>query len=180
MTSQEPYGTKGERPFRRWWKSRTFWQKRFLRANFGILVMVIWILLYYLGLFGGSVEGPLEPGRLGEKLRGMGVTVIKSQVFFLSFVIIGISWNWVYNLVSFATGSRLTCNRKIDEQGAVCGARVKRNKVQHKKTGEMVAQFVCADGHRRPQADFHPIKKGRFSHTLWIIALACLLITVFH
>jgi len=150
-----------------------------LRMNFGVFMAVIWILLYYEGFFGGSTEGPLHPSRLAEKLRNMGVTVIKAQVFFLSFVIIGISWNWIYNLVSLLIGSRLTCNRKMDEEGALCGAPVKRNKVPDKKTGEAVAQYVCADGHKRPQASFHPVKKGAFSHTLWVIALILFLVSVF-
>ena len=89
---------------------------------------------------------------------------------FLSFLIIAVSWNWIYNIVSLLLGSRLTCN-KLDEEGKPCGARVQRKKAVQKKTGQKVAQYVCANGHKRPDAHFHPIRKGMVSHTVWLVAL---------
>ena len=142
-----------------------------------MLVMILCFPLYYLGLF-GSVEGPLNPARIGASLAGMGVTKTHSLVFFLSFLIIAVSWNWIYNMVSLLTGSRLTCN-KLDEEGKPCGARVERRKVEQKKTGQKGVQYVCASGHKRPDAHFHPVQKGTFSHTVWVIALIFCVIVLF-
>lgn len=142
-----------------------------------MLVMILCFPLYYLGLF-GSVEGPLNPARIGASLAGMGVTKTHSLVFFLSFLIIAVSWNWIYNMVSLLMGSRLTCN-KPDEEGKPCGARVERRKVEQKKTGQKGVQYVCAQGHKRPDAHFHPVQKGTFSHTVWVIALIFCVIVLF-
>lgn len=137
--------------------------------------MSICFPLYYLGFF-GSVEGPLHPAQLGETLAGMGVCKTHVLVFFLSFMIFAITWNWIYNLVSLLIGSRLTCNNTNDHR-APCGAPATRKKAAHKKTGRVVAQYVCAQGHKRPQAHFHPVKKGTFSHTLWVLSLLfCIII----
>jgi hypothetical protein len=164
-------------PFWRWWNGLTFIQKRLIRMFLSMMVMILCFPLYYLGLF-GSVDGPLNPARIGASLAGMGVTKTHSMVFFLSFLIIAVSWNWIYNIVSLLTGSRLTCN-KLDEEGKPCGARVERRKVEQKKTGQKVAQYVCANGHKRPEAHFHPVKKGTFSHTVWMIALIFCVIVLF-
>jgi hypothetical protein len=48
-----------------------------------------------------------------------------------------------------------------------------------KKTGEKVSQYVCAEGHKRPEAHFHPVHKGTFSHTLWAVALIFCAIVLF-
>ncbi|MCJ7594023.1 MAG: hypothetical protein MUO52_04530 [Desulfobacterales bacterium] len=166
-----------ESPFRRWWNSRSFVQKRMIRFCLSMLVMVICFPLYYLGLF-GSVEGPLNPARIGDSLAGMGVTKTHAMSFFLSFLIISVTWNWIYNLVSHLSGSRLTCNRP-DDGGKPCGAAAERRRVTHKKTGKVVPQYVCANGHKRPEAHFHPVHKGTFSHTLWILALTFCVIVFF-
>ena len=163
--------------FRQWWNSRTFVQQRLIRFCLSMLVMVVCFPLYYLGLF-GSVEGPLNPARIGDTLAGMGVTQTHSMVLFLSFSIFAVSWNWIYNAVSLWMGSRLTCNRKTDEDGTACGAVVKREKAMHKKTGQVTMRYVCAKGHNRPDAHCHPVKKGTFSHTLWVTSL-CFCIIVF-
>jgi len=147
----------------------SFVHKRLVRMSLSTVVMILCFPLYYLGLF-GSVEGPLNPARIGDSLAGMGVTKTHSLVFFLSFLIIAVSWNWIYNIVSLLLGSRLTCN-KLDEEGKPCGARVQRKKAVQKKTGQKVAQYVCANGHKRPDAHFHPIRKGMVSHTVWLVAL---------
>ena len=163
--------------FSRWWNSRTFIQKRLIRFCFSMLVMVLCFPLYYLGLF-GTVEGPLNPARIGESLAGLGVTRTHSMVFFLSFLIMAVTWTWIYNLVSYLAGARLTCN-KTDEEGKPCGARAERRKVVHKKTGEKVSQYVCTAGHKRPEAHFHPVHKGTFSHTVWVMALVFCVIVFF-
>lgn len=171
----KPYDRKT--PFRRWWNSRSYIQKRLIRFCLSMLVMVICFPLYYLGLFGG-VEGPLSPAQIGDRLAGMGVTRTHSMVFFLSFLIIALSWNWIYNLVSLLMGSRLTCN-KTDDQGRPCGAPVRRRRVVHKKRGNVVSQYLCTHGHKRPDAHFHPVKKGTISQTVWVISLAFCVIVFF-
>jgi len=175
MTTMENYGQGN--PFWKWWNKLSFVQKRLFRMFASMMVMILCFPLYYLGLF-GSVEGPLNPGRIGDSLAGMGVTKTHSLVFFLSFLIIALTWNWIYNIVSLLLGSRLTCN-KLDEEGKPCGACVERRKVVQKKTGQKVAQYVCANGHKRPDAHFHPVQKGTFSHTVWVIALIFCVIVLF-
>ena len=166
-----------ESAFRKWWNSRSFIQKRMIGLCLSILVMLICFPLYYAGFFGG-VEGPLNPANIGETLAGMGITKTHSMVVFLSFLIISVSWNWIYNLVSLVIGARLTCN-KVGDQGQPCGASAKRTKAVQKKTGKPVTQYVCAKGHKRPDAHFHPVTKGTVSHTLWVIALTFCVIVFF-
>jgi hypothetical protein len=163
--------------FRRWWNSRTFVQQRLIRLCFSMLVMIVCFPLYYLGLF-GSVEGPLNPASIGGVLAGLGVTRTHSMTFFLSFLIIAVSWNWVYNAVSLGLGYRLSCSGKMDGEGTECGALVKREKVAHKKTGRVTVRYTCAEGHKRLDAHFHPVTKGTFSHTLWVTSL-CFCVIVF-
>jgi len=165
-------------PFQRWWQSRTFLQQRIIRSCLSMLVMVICIPFYYLGLF-GTVDGPLHPARIGQALANMGVTQTHSVIFFLSFLIAAVSWNWIYNLVSLGIGARLTCERGIAADGTLCGAPVKRMRVVRKRTGQVVTEYVCSKGHRRPRAHFHPIKKGTVSHTVWVISLGFFLVVMF-
>jgi hypothetical protein len=175
MTTMENYGQGNA--FWRWWNKLSFVHKRLVRMSLSTVVMILCFPLYYLGLF-GSVEGPLNPARIGDSLAGMGVTKTHSLVFFLSFLIIAVSWNWIYNIVSLLMGSRLTCN-KLDEEGKPCGARVERRKVEQKKSGQKVAQYVCANGHKRPDAHFHPVRKGMVSHTVWLVALTFCVVVFF-
>jgi hypothetical protein len=168
---------KNESPFRRWWNGLDFFQKRLVRMGLSFLVMIICFPLYYLGLF-GSVQGPLNPSNLGEGLANLGVTRTHSAVFFLTLLILAVSWNWIFNLVSIAVGASLTC-KKTREDGKSCGARVERKKTVQKKTGKIVPQYVCSQGHKLPEADFHPVQKGTFSHTLWVIALVFCFIVFF-
>ena len=155
----------------------SFIHKRLIRMSLSTVVMILCFPLYYLGLF-GSVEGPLNPARIGDFLAGLGVTKTHSLVFFLSFLIIAVSWNWIYNSVSLLVGARLTC-KKPDEEGKPCGTRVERKKVEQKKTGQKVAQYVCANGHKRADAHFHPVKKGMVSHTVWLVALSFCVVVLF-
>ena len=72
--------------------------------GWSMVVMGGSFFLYYLGLF-GNVQGPLTPGNIGEFLAGMGVAKIHVLVFFLSFFIIALTWNHIFNLVTYITGS---------------------------------------------------------------------------
>ena len=175
IAAMENYGQ--ESRFRKWWNGLDFLHKRLIRMFLSLLVMILCFPLYYLGLF-GSVEGPLNPARIGDSLAGMGVTKTHSLVFFLSLLIIAVSWNWIYNIASLLVGARLTC-KKQDEEGKPCGASVERRKVELKKTGQKAAQYVCANGHKRPDAHFHPVPKGKVSHTLWVIALIFCVVVLF-
>lgn len=164
-------------PLRRWWSTRTFLQKRMIRFCMSMVVFMLCLPLYHLGLF-GSVDGPLHPARMGESLAGMGITRTHAIVFFLSVLVIALSWNLVYNLVCYFNGSRLTCN-KADEEGKVCGAKVERRKAVQKKSGAAVPQYVCERGHKRPDAHFHPLQKGTAGHSVWVVAAAFCAIVLF-
>ncbi len=158
--------------------SQDFLRQRLTNFGLTMIVMGICFPLYYLGLF-GTVEGPLNPSQLGTTLAGIGVSKTHMLVLFVSFLIIAVTWNWIYNWVSLLTGSRMTCIKKVDNEGAVCGAPVSRKKVLHKKTGIVVPQYECINGHKRPEAHFHPVQKGTFSHTLWVISLLFCVIIFF-
>lgn len=162
---------------RKWWNTRTYLQKRMIRFCMTMIVFILCVPLYHAGLF-GTVDGPLNPERIGESLAGMGVTRTHSALFFLALLIIAVAWNWIFNLVSYLTGARLTCN-KADEGGSPCGARVDRRSVVQKKTGQSVPLYVCEKGHKRPDAHFHPVQKGTASHTIWVIAAAFCVIVLF-
>jgi hypothetical protein len=174
MENLQPYK---ETPFRKWWRTRTFLQKRMISFCMSMLSLLICCLLYYEGFF-GTVDGPLNPARLGESFGSMGVTKAHSMGFFLSLLIITTSWNWVYNIASNLIGARLTCN-KTDEEGKICGAKAQRKKVANEKTGKVVVQYICEKGHKRPQAHFHPVQKGTISNTVWLISLAFCVIVFF-
>jgi hypothetical protein len=145
-----------------------YFRKRAQSVGLSLMVMGVSFFLYYLGLF-GNVEGPLEPGNIGASLAGMGVTKIHMLMFFLSFFIFALTWNHLFNLVSFMIASRLTCIKKNDE-GLICGALTKKIKISDdKKKG--VVRFECTNGHTCSDACFHPVKKGAISHTVWVAAL---------
>lgn len=163
--------------FKRWWNSRSFLQQRLIRFCLSMLVMVVCFPLYYMGLF-GTVEGPLSPAHIGDQLAGMGITRTHSMLLFLSFLIIAVSWNWIFNLVSLLAGARLTCKRSLPDD-AICGARVKCSKIINKKTGGKVLQYICDQGHKRPDAHFHPVRKGTVSHSVWVISLVFCIIVFF-
>jgi len=167
-----------QNPLTKWWHSRDFLQKRILRFCFSMLVMVLCFPLYYLGIF-GSVEGPLHPARIGQHLAGLGVTRSHCMILFLTFLIISVSWNWIFNLVSLLIGSRLTCKRSLFKEGHLCGAAVVRHKVMDPKTGQKSICYVCAKGHKRPDAYFHPVRKGTFSHSIWLVSLVFCAIVFF-
>jgi len=176
MRAVNPY--QKESAFRRWWRSRTFIQQRMIRMCLSILMMVLCFPLYYLGLF-GTVEGPLNPARIGDALAAMDVTQTHVIGFLVAAAIIAATWNWVYNQISLMIGARLTCKRGMDDEGAVCGAAVRRSWAVDRKTGQRVARYVCSLGHKRSEAHFHPVKKGHASHALWAICLGFIVIVLF-
>ena len=108
----------------------------------------------------------------------MGVTQKHAMLLFLSFLIISVSWNWIYNLVSMLIGSRLSCSR-ASATGKARGERVSRRRVLDGKSGRKIFQYTCAKGHKRTEAHFHPMKKGTVSHSLWIISMAFCVIVFF-
>lgn len=153
-----------------------YMQKRTRSIGFTMIVMGGSFFLYYLGLF-GNVQGPLTPSNIGEALTGIGVTKAHMLLFFLSFFIIAMTWNHLYNLISYLMGSRLTCVRK-DDHGKVCGASTRKVKTQ--AGGKTKIRFTCENGHTCPDASFHPVKKGVVSHTVWVGALMfCIIIAFF-
>ena len=149
--------------------------------NFGLTMVVMGasFILYYLGLF-GTVDGPLTPSNMGAALSGIGVTQRHVILMLLSFLIFALSWNWIFNLTSLLTGTRMTCKANAkDNVDDCCGEPVKRIRRTSKRSGKTVVEYVCSHGHRRPDAHFHPIKKGVVSHTVWVGCLAFALITLF-
>jgi len=149
--------------------SQDFLRQRLTNFGLTMIVMGVCFPLYYLGFF-GSVDGPLNPSQLGERLAAVGVSKAYMLVFSLSLFIITASWNWIYNLISFFMGWRLTCKKTTDD-GAPCGTPVKRKKFTHKRNGVLVVGYLCEKGHKRPDAHFHPVKKGIPSHSLWVVTL---------
>ena len=139
--------------------------------SFGVTMMVMGgsFFLYFLGLF-GNVEGPLEPEKLGNFLAGLGVSQTHIMVICLFIMIVFITWNWVFNLVSFLMGARMTCTRS-HEGSRQCDAAVRRIKTTERKAGTRVIQYVCEHGHKRNEAHFNAIKKGPISHSIWLISL---------
>jgi len=151
-------------------------RKRVQTVGVSMIVMGGSFVLYYLGLF-GNVEGPLTPGKIGNALSDMGITKDHALIFFLSFFIIALTWNHIFNLASFMVSSRLTCMKK-NHGGDICGASVEKIK---KNTGKRKkgAQFKCSNGHICSHANFHPLKKGAISHTVWVSALLFCLILLY-
>ncbi|MCF8067669.1 MAG: hypothetical protein K9L30_03685 [Desulfobacterales bacterium] len=156
-------------PMNQWHKSRSLQQRA---SNFGItmIVMGACFILYYLGFF-GSQEGPLQPEKIGDALAGMGITRGDMMMFFFSAAIIAGTWNWVVNLTCFLIGARMTCSKPLAGGKSVCGVSVKRKSAFCNKIGEKRIHYVCSQGHKQPEARFQAIKKGPFSHSLWITCL---------
>ncbi len=157
---------------------RSFFQNRL--ANFGVTLMVMGasFALYYLGLF-GTVEGPLTPERMGASLSAMGITQRHVIVMLLTLLIAALTWNWIYNLGSLLAGHRMTCNAVDKATGEVCGAAVQRRRHVAKRSGHTVVEYRCPHGHLRPEAHFHPVRKGTVSNTIWIGCAVFTLIAVF-
>jgi hypothetical protein len=86
-------------------------RKRTQHFGLSMVVMGVSFFLYYLGLF-GNVDGPLAPGQIGESLSGMGVEKTHMLIFFLSFFIVAMTWNHLFNLVIYITGSKVSPQKK--------------------------------------------------------------------
>ncbi|MCK5543298.1 MAG: hypothetical protein KAI40_11460 [Desulfobacterales bacterium] len=150
-------------------------RKRTQSMGWSMVVMGGSFFLYYLGLF-GNVEGPLTPGNIGESLASMGVEKTHVLMLFLSFFIIALTWNHIFNLVSFIIGSRLTCLEK-NQEGKICGTKTQKINTGNTKKG---VGYKCVNGHTYFEADFNPVKKGAVSHTIWVVALVfCAIIIYF-
>ena len=149
-------------------------RRRLHRFGLEMTVMGACFLVYYLGFFGGTA-GPLDPSQIGDSLARLGATAEHVMIFFIGLAVLAVSWNWIFNLVSYLCGQRLTCSL-TDDAGACCGSPVKRIDTVSKKTGAAVRRYVCARGHRRAEAHFHPLVKGTVGHTLWATAVAFCLI----
>ncbi len=128
----------------------------------------------------GVAPGKEKSGQdfLRQRLTHFGLTMIVMALF-ISLLVIAVIWNWIFNWVSLLKGSRLTCIKKVDNEVAVCGAPVSRKKVLNKKTGIVIPRYKCINGHKLPEAHFHPVKKGTLGHTLWVISLLFCVIIFF-
>lgn len=144
----------------------SYLRKRTQSMGWSMVVMGGSFSLYYLGLF-GNVQGPLTPETIGDCLAGRGVTQTHVLVFFILFALASLTWNHIFNLVWTMTGSRLFCQGKTHD-GALCGAPTQKTITPKKKKG---VWYTCTQGHTCCGANFHPLKKGVVSHTLWIASL---------
>ena len=133
-----------------------------------MIVMGASFFFYYLGLF-GNVDGPLTPSAIGESLAGIGVSKRHMLLFFLSFFIISLVWNHLFNATAWVAGTRRTCTEK-DGEGQVCGAPARKS-ITMAEGGTRRVRYHCAKGHACAAARFHPVKKGVVSHTVCILAL---------
>jgi len=157
---------------------RGFLRNRLQSFGLTLIVMGASFFLYYLGLF-GTVDGPLAPARMGSALSSMGVGqrhVIGLPVSLLS---AAVSWNWLYNLGRLLAGQRMTCNHTDKASGEVCGAVTRRLRHVSRRSGHTVVEYRCPHGHRRPEAHFHPVRKGTVSHTIWVGCAVFTLIAFF-
>jgi hypothetical protein len=144
-------------------------QQRLFHFGVTMIVMGASFFLYYLGFF-GRVDGPLNPAQLGEQLAVSGVSKTHFIILAAVWVLLSLSWNWIFNLACLRLGRRLTCSR-VDEDANTCGATVRRQSASQKKNSSRAQGYVCALGHIQPQAHFHPLKKGTFGHMLWVTSL---------
>ena len=138
---------------------RGFIQTRMQNFGWTMIVMGASFGLYYLGLFGG-VDGPLRPDRLGERLAATGFNNQHLLTVLLSLMGIAIIWNWIYNGLCRLMGWRLTCACRTETEQGFCAASARRGSD---------GQYVCAHGHKRPEAHFHPIVKGTVAHFMWMM-----------
>jgi len=145
------------------------------KVGFGLnmIVMAVSFALYYLGFFGG-VEGPLAMPNIGRALADIGFTSASFQVMLVILFIIALTWNWVLNLVSHLTGQRLTCTQGSPQEG-FCAELVQREREDSGKGWT----YTCPHGHRRNDAHFHPIRKGKWANSLLMASLAAAIMFYF-
>lgn len=140
---------------------RGFIQNRVQNFGMTMIVMGISFIFYYLGLF-GSVDGPLEPDKIGERLASAGMTNQHLLTLLLTLMGIAIVWNWIYNACCRLLGKRMHCAHQGNAKGGRCAMPVRRN---------AAGRYVCAAGHDRPDACFLPLKKGTVAHFIWMMLL---------
>ncbi|MBN2125180.1 MAG: hypothetical protein JW821_12855 [Deltaproteobacteria bacterium] len=144
-----------------------------------ILVMAVCFPLYYLGLF-GSVEGPLNPAQMGSGLADAGVSLVHLQWASVLVFVAAVSWNWLFNGVCLLLGRRFTCVQRTTGAEGLCGAPVIRRISRNKGKDGPGKPYECSEGHRAREAHFHPVKKGAFAHTLWVLTLLFCVILFYH
>ncbi len=148
-----PYSSSGNQ-FR-----KGFIQSRMQNFGLTMIVMGASFGLYYLGLF-GTVDGPLRPARIGDQLAAAGFTNRHLLLIMLGCMGIAIVWNWIYNALCRLMNWRMTCACRSDAGGGFCTASARR---------ERAGRYVCAEGHVRPDARFHPVAKGTVGHFMWMM-----------
>jgi hypothetical protein len=138
------------------------------KTGFGLnmIVMAACFALYYLGFFGG-VDGPFTTTNIGRALAGVGFTAASFQVMLVILFIVALTWNWVLNLIAHLAGHLLTCSKGSAQEG-FCGEQVQRNKDGSARGWT----YTCPRGHRRNDAHFHPIRKGKLANSLLLASLA--------
>ena len=138
------------------------------KLGFGLnmIVMAVSFALYYLGFF-GRVDGPLSMANIGRGLAEAGFTVGSFQAMLVVLFAIALTWNWVLNLIAHLTGQRMTCGKGSAQEG-FCGELVQRKR---DPSGQGYT-FTCPRGHRRGEAHFHPIRKGKLANSILMASLA--------
>jgi hypothetical protein len=141
------------------------------KVGFGLnmVVMAVSFGLYYLGFF-GRVDGPLSMPNIGRALAEMGFTVNSFQAMLVILFIVSLTWNWVLNIIAHLTGQRLTCTKGSPQEG-FCGELVQRRRDESGRSWT----YTCPQGHRRTDAHFHPIRKGKLANSLLMASLAAAL-----
>ena len=145
------------------------------KVGFGLnmVVMAVSFGLYYLGFF-GRVDGPLSMPNIGRTLADIGFTVNSFQAMLVILFVIALTWNWVLNLVAHLSGQRLTCT-KGSLQAGFCGELVQRRRDESGRSWI----YTCPHGHRRSDAHFHPIRKGKWANSLLMASLAAAIMFYF-
>jgi hypothetical protein len=84
----------------------TDFARRQLRS-FGLTLITMGICfpLYYLGFF-GTVEGPLQPDRIGDTLAGLGIARIHFLAVFVAAMILSLAWPQIVKLAVKWSGRR--------------------------------------------------------------------------
>lgn len=146
---------------------KSFIQTRAQNFGLTLVVMSISFALYYLGLF-GSQDGPLNPERMGGALGDIGFTSRHLLAVVAILLVVALTWNHIYNLISRWRGRRMTCIAVSGLSKKICGAPTQRN----------AGAYVCPHGHTHQHAQFQPLSKGVWGHCAWITCGLFVLITL--
>ncbi|MEM5786447.1 MAG: hypothetical protein AAGU11_03955 [Syntrophobacteraceae bacterium] len=142
-------------------------QRRLTAFGLNMIVMALSFTLYYLGFF-GKIDGPLSMTNIGKAISSIGLTTNDLQIFLFIVFMIALTWNWVLNIVARQTGRNFSCTAGKKEKRS-CGQLVRRSR-DAKGIGWV---YTCPSGHRRTEALFHPIRKGKVATSLLMVALVC-------